>query len=151
VVQKFSAIIGLVVAMTTVSTLFEGYSILGANAQSSSSSVKPEVLYNDDKPGLCKLVQEGKTPSTCDSFKVLKQGDVHYFTYYFGGSPISFVSVLLKSEGKIDTFIVGEMYGNKKILALKKPGFCIRSTKFSMIVTCSVNDYKIDYQKDGGW
>ena len=148
--QKFSAIIGLVVAMTSASPLFKGYSIFGANAQSNSGSAKPEILYSDDKPGSCRLVQEGKPPSTCDSFKILKQGKVHYFTYYFGGSPISFISVPFKSEGKIDTFMVGEMYGSKKTLVLKKPGFCIRSTKLSMIVTCSVNNYKVDYQQDGG-
>lgn len=149
--------------MTAYSIMPEGYSMLGARAQAldkepSSRPIKPnviankdskiQVIYKDDKPRLCKLERRGKT-ATCDSFKILKKGEVHYFSYYFGGSPISFFSIPFKSEGQSDTFMVGQMYYDKKTHDLKEPGFCVRSRKLLRIITCSGNDFTINYEPGG--
>lgn len=120
-------------------------------AQNSSS----QVVDKDDKPKLCRLQVEGKTEhAICNAFKLMKHGEIHAFTFYFGRSPIAFISVPVEPEKEVSlktfgqTFGVGQLHYNGKTQKLDKPGVCIRfknkmldSTK----ITCVANNFEIRY------
>lgn len=109
---------------------------------------KSQLIYSDDKPGRCELIAGGKTV-TCNSFKILKKGEIYAFTYYFDGSPISFFSVPSNKQlQNSDAFDVGALFydGKAQKLDSDKPGVCIKH-KRADLTTCMANNFEIRYSK----
>lgn len=113
-------------------------------ASTTASASEIQVVHSDDKPGRCEFIARKKVIGTCSSFKLLKQGKVYWFTYYFNGSPISFIAVQDRENKNAAGFIVGQLYYGGKLHDVENPGVCGMS-KLSYFNTCSVDDVEVYY------
>lgn len=113
-------------------------------ASTTVSASEIQVVHSNDKPSKCEFGAEKKVMETCSSFKLLKQGKVYWFTYYFDKSPISFVAVPVEAKEDVVAFVVGQLYYDGKLHDVKTPGVCTMSKRF-YFSTCSVNNFEIYY------
>lgn len=59
---------------------------------------------------------EEKIVETCSSFKLLKQGDLYFFSYYVKGSPVSFLATLVDVKEDITSYFAKQVYYDGKAI-----------------------------------
>ena len=124
--------------------LFASILLASSLASTTVSASQIQVIHSNDKPSRCELREGEKVVATCNSFKLLKQNKVYWFTYYFNKSPVSFVAVPLTEEKDIAAFIVRKLYYDNKLHNLEKSGVCTMSKQLNFN-TCLVNNFEINY------
>jgi len=113
-----------------------------------ASASEVQVVHKNDKPRACELVAKKKVVATCNSFKLVTDGKIYFFTYNFDKSPIAFVapSSPIQAKENVSAYVVGELYYDGKLRKLENPGVCVMDKKF-WTVSCQAGSFEIMYRK----